>query len=102
MSEEKFNTQIEDIQKSIEKIFETLKQNGSIRENTGIIINNNFEILNKKMDNISKRIDSLHSDTNQNFDDVKLELVKIQTATNYMDLYDNLNAIKNHAGKEVN
>ena len=61
----------------------------SDQERNAKIINNNFEILNQKIDKLQDRVSTLHSDTKQNFDEVKMELIKINTTTGYQSIYEN-------------
>ena len=77
----------------IDFILKALKEANDIRKNNASIIDNNFQILDAKIDSIDKKLKSLHADTNQNFDEVKLELVKIQKTTQYDELYDNLKIV---------
>jgi len=85
--------QIKTLEKKVDIIVETLKKSDEIRENNAKIIDNNFEILNQKIDAVDKKVNALHSDTQQNFDEVKLELVKIQKTTGYDEMYDNLKVV---------
>ena len=54
------------------------------------IVDDNFAKLNQKIDTLDDRVSKLHGDTNKNFKDVKLELVKLQKTTGYEELYQNL------------
>ncbi len=84
---------VDAIEKKIDAILESLKDASEIRRNNGTIINNNFELLNSKIDKLSTKVGVLHDDQAQGFDDVKMELVKIQKTTGYEELYANLKVI---------
>lgn len=51
-------------------------------------INENFETLNTK-------VDALSNDSKQGFNEVKVELKKIQATTNYEEQFANLKAVNN-------
>lgn len=72
------NEKIQEIENKIDSILDALKESAEIRTNNGIIIDNNFQILNSKIENLSSQLSSLHKDQLQGFDEVKMELVKIQ------------------------
>ena len=81
------------IESQLENIIKTLAAQKTADDNNATIIDNNFQILNSKIDSLKKSLNALHSDTQQNFDDVKLELVKIQKITGYEDMYSNLSIV---------
>lgn len=77
MSEE--NKNLDAKVNALEKKFDALYQ---IMQNGFTTANNNFQVL-------SDKISALHNDTNKGFDEVKYELVKIQTATSYEEIFQN-------------
>lgn len=86
---------ISELENKIDSILEALKDASDIRKNNASILDNNFQILNKKIEILDKKVSSLHADTTQNFDEVKMELVKIQKTTQYDELYENLKVVGN-------
>lgn len=85
---------IKELESKVDVLLEILKSHEETRNNNAIILDNNFEILNQKIDFLKSKLTILHIDTQQNFDDVKLELVKIQKTTGYKDVYDNMHVVK--------
>jgi len=97
MSENKSNTvgdRLSELEIKIDLILDQLANNRDVTTNANKIVDNNFEILNSKIGGLKKKISELHSDTNQNFEEVKMELVKINSATGYVDLTSNLKIVQ--------
>lgn len=84
---------VDAIESKIDSILEALKSASEIRKNNGSIIDNNFVLLNEKINKLSEVVKTLHSDTNQNFEEVKFELIKIQKTTDYDIFYENLKIV---------
>lgn len=85
--------EFKDLSEKVDSIVETLKRTDEIRRNNANIIDNNFVILNEKIDKIENKMNSLHKDTNENIDEVKLEIVKIQKTTGYDEIYNNMHVL---------
>lgn len=90
---ESLDKRVSDIEYKLDSILEALKNSVELRKNNATIIDNNFQLLNKKIENLTERIKTLHNDQTQGFDEVKMELVKIQKTTNYEELYANLKKV---------
>lgn len=91
-------TRLAALENKVDLILEQLKNNRAVTVNANKIVDNNFEILNSKIGELKTVINTLHIDTNQNFKEVKLELIKINEATGYTDLTSNLTLI--HGSKK--
>ena len=90
---EVLSSRIDAVEGKLDSILKSLKSASETRINNAKIIDNNFEMLNSKIEALDKKIKTLHTDTNQNFEEVKFELVKIQKTTDYDSLYDNLRIV---------
>ncbi|MBC6411318.1 MAG: hypothetical protein GDA42_12870 [Ekhidna sp.] len=86
---EQLNKRMDNQEKQLNLLTQSFVRFVSEEEKNEKIIDNNFEILNQKIDRLQNRVNMLHSDTQQNFDEVKLELIKIQKTTGYQSIYEN-------------
>ena len=77
----------------LDLVLKGIKNLSDIMQSDALIIDKNFQILENKIENVDKKVSILHADTNHNFDEVKMELVKIQKTTQYDELYSNLKIV---------
>jgi hypothetical protein len=94
MSEQNADQRLADLEKKVDLILGQLKRINDITVNANKIVDNNFVILDKKIEELKNILTALDSSTDQNFKEVKLELIKINSATGYTDLSDNLKLIQ--------
>jgi hypothetical protein len=87
------SSRVNAVEKKLNQILVVLKENNNLGKNNASIIDKNFQSLNEKVDVIDAKVSTLDEDTAENFTEVKYELVKIQRATQYEELNDNLNII---------
>tara|TARA_R110000796_G_scaffold195905_1_gene312438 strand:- start:221 stop:523 length:303 start_codon:yes stop_codon:yes gene_type:complete len=74
-------------------VLKGLKNLSGIMQSNDLELDKNFQALGDKIKNIDKKLSALHTDTNHSFDEVKMELVKIQKTTQYDELYSNLKIV---------
>lgn len=80
---------LKSLESKVDVVIENLK---TINYNVKVL-DENIQTLNKKVEAVDNRISDLHADSNKGFKEVKIELKKIQTATGYEEIYENLRIV---------
>ncbi len=85
---------IQSLNFKVDSLIDLFNKNSAAANEVNKMVDNNFTLLDDKIEEIKGQLSGFHSDTMIKFKEVKMELIKINNATNYLELENNLSVVK--------